>query len=146
MTRDGREEPDASRPDGGRPDGAADDRHLRVLVVEDEMLIAFMVQDMLQDLGHEAVGPAMRLDEALALARFAAVDAAVLDVNLGEAKSFAVADVLRERGVPFIFATGYGRQGLDAGYRDTLTLDKPFTPADLKRALDTTAKDRSANA
>jgi CheY-like chemotaxis protein len=109
-------------------------RRLRVLVVEDEMLIAFMVQDMLADLGHETVGPAMRLQEALELARSAAIDAAVLDVNLGEGeKSFPVADV------PFFFATGYGVQGLVDGYRNTLTLDKPFDPADLKRALAATA-------
>ncbi|NEX92790.1 response regulator [Caulobacter sp. 17J65-9] len=109
---------------------------LRVLVVEDEMLVAMMVADMLEDLGHEPVGPAMRLEQALEMARTAPIDAAVLDVNLGEGKSFPVADVLRERHVPFIFATGYGVQGLSEGYRDVETLNKPFQAADLARALE----------
>ncbi|MBC6981390.1 response regulator [Caulobacter sp. 17J80-11] len=110
-------------------------RPLRVLVVEDEMMVALLIEDMLADLGHQAVGPALRLDEALELARTESFDAAMLDVNLGEAKSFAVADILRQRKVPFFFATGYGVQGLSEAYRGAQTLEKPFGPADLQRAL-----------
>jgi CheY-like chemotaxis protein len=109
---------------------------LRVLVVEDEMLVALMISDMLTDLGHEPVGPAMRLEQALELARREQIDAAVLDVNLGEGNnSFPVADVLRNRRVPFFFATGYGLQGLSEAYRDVGILDKPFGPEDLASAL-----------
>jgi CheY-like chemotaxis protein len=110
---------------------------LRVLVVEDEMLVAMMISDMLTDLGHEPVGPAMRLEQALELARKERIDAAVLDINLGGGKkSFAVADVLRERRVPFIFATGYGSKGGGEAYRDVETLKKPFETTALGRALD----------
>lgn len=117
---------------------------LRILVVEDEMMVALMVADMLTDLGHQPVGPAMRLEQALDLARSEPLDAAVLDVNLGDAKSFPVADVLRERGVPFFFATGYGVQGLSEGYRNTPTLNKPFSPEDLARTLDEAASRKPA--
>src|SRR3954452_13708464 len=80
----------------------------RVLVVEDEAMIAMLVEDMVLDFGSEVVGPAARMDEAIRLARHAELDAAILDINVGGTVVFPVADVLRERGIPFIFATGYG--------------------------------------
>jgi CheY-like chemotaxis protein len=80
----------------------------RVLVVEDEMTIALLIEDMLTDLGHEVVGLAMRLPQAMELAATAIVDLAILDVNLDGRMSFPVADLLSARGVPFVFATGYG--------------------------------------
>ncbi len=107
----------------------------RILVVEDEMLIALHIEDMVRELGFEVVGPAMRLAPALALARSESLDCAILDVNLAGSKSFPVADVLRARAVPFIFATGYGSKGLDDAYRGAATLQKPFRPQDLHRAL-----------
>lgn len=103
------------------------------------MLVAMLIEDMLTDLGHEVVGPAMRLETALPLARNADLDFAVLDVNLGDTKSFPVADVLRERGVPFIFATGYGRKGLEEAYQEVFTLKKPFEARDLQRAFEQAA-------
>jgi CheY-like chemotaxis protein len=112
---------------------------LRVLVVEDEAYIALMISDMLTDLGHQPVGPAMRLEEALEAARREPIDAAVLDVNLGGAKSFPIADVLRGRRVPFVFATGYGVDGLSEAYRDVKTLEKPFAADQLACALDQAA-------
>jgi CheY-like chemotaxis protein len=111
------------------------ERGRRVLVVEDEAMVAMLVEDMLTELGHSVVGPAMRLDQALPLAREAEFDFAILDVNLGGQLSFPVADVLRARGIPFIFATGYGRNGVEEAYRDTITLMKPFERSDVQRAF-----------
>ena len=108
---------------------------LRVLVVEDEMVVSMLIEDMLTDLGCSVVGPASRLDEALELAKMSDLDCAVLDVNLGGQPIFPLADLLRERGKPFAFATGYG----DAGVRDvdkgTPVLQKPFREGDLARVL-----------
>src|SRR6185295_15398151 len=87
---------------------------LRVLVVEDEMMVSMLIEDMLSDLGCTVVGPASRLDEALELAKADGIDCAVLDVNLGGQPIFPLADLLRQMGRPFAFATGYG----DAGLRD----------------------------
>ncbi|KTF67900.1 response regulator [Sphingomonas sp. HT-1] len=99
---------------------------LRFLVVEDEMTIAFLIEDMLADLGHEVVEIAMRLPEALAAAERLDVDLAILDVNLDGHRSFPVADILTERAIPFAFATGYGALGLEGAYRERPVLAKPF--------------------
>ena len=112
---------------------------LRVLIVEDEMLVAMNLEDMLLELGHEVAGIAGRLGAALALAKDAAFDAAILDVNLAGEKSFPVADLLAERGLPFLFATGYGLQGIEERYRSRTVLQKPFRSADLEAALATLA-------
>src|SRR6202007_388047 len=85
---------------------------VRVLVVEDEMMVSMLIEDMLTDLGCTVVGPASRLDEALELAGRAEIDCAVLDVNLGGQPIFPLADLLREKGAPFAFATGFGHAGL----------------------------------
>ncbi len=108
----------------------------RVLVVEDETMIAMLVEDMLADLGCAVVGPAHGLDAALALAAGEeTIDAAVLDVNLSGRPVFPVADALRARGVPTIFATGYGESGLREADAGATVLQKPFRAADLARAL-----------
>jgi CheY-like chemotaxis protein len=108
---------------------------LRIIVVEDEMMIAMLLQDMLADLGHTVVGIATRLEQALDLARTADADLAILDVNLNGVDSFAVAQVLAERGLPFFFATGYGALGLEAPFQNALTLKKPFEIKDLSQTL-----------
>jgi CheY-like chemotaxis protein len=108
---------------------------LRVLVVEDEMLVAMLLEDMLGDFGCSVVGPAATLREALPLAQTADLDAAVLDVNLGGDPIFPVADALKARGVPFVFASGYGENGLAEAHRGAPVLQKPFRQADLERAL-----------
>jgi CheY-like chemotaxis protein len=108
---------------------------LRVLVVEDEMSIAFLIEDMLADLGHVVVELAMRLPQALDAARRVNVDLAILDVNLDGDRSFPVADILMERAIPFAFATGYGAAGLDEAYRGKPVLAKPFLCEDLRKLL-----------
>jgi CheY-like chemotaxis protein len=108
---------------------------LRVLVVEDEMMVSMLIEDMLTDLGCHVVGPASRLDEAMELAATSELDCAVLDVNLGGQPIFPLADALRERGRPFAFATGYGDAGLREVDRGTPVLQKPFREGDLARVL-----------
>jgi CheY-like chemotaxis protein len=108
----------------------------RILVVEDEMMIAMLVEDMLAELGCSVVGPAHALDTALVLASTElGLDAALLDVNLGGQPVFAVADALRAKGVPAIFSTGYGDAGLREIDRGCPVLQKPFRAHDLARAL-----------
>ena len=108
---------------------------LRVLVVEDEMMVSMLIEDMLSELGCEVVGPASRLDEAMSLASEADLDCAVLDVNLGGQPIFPLADLLRERGRPFAFATGYGDAGLRDVDKGSPVLQKPFREGDLARVL-----------
>jgi len=108
---------------------------LRVLVVEDEMMVSMLIEDMLAELGCEVVGPASRLEEAMRLAHEANLDCAVLDVNLGGRPIFPLADLLRERGAPFAFATGYGDAGLREVDRGSPVLQKPFREGDLARVL-----------
>ena len=108
---------------------------LRILIVEDETLIAMMVEDFLVDLGWNVVGVAGSLDQAVAMVRDADIDAALLDVNLSGQRSYAAADILRERGIPFVFASGYGEASLEARFQEVPTLNKPLQPDDLNDAL-----------
>jgi DNA-binding response OmpR family regulator len=84
-----------------------DHRKPRVLIVEDETMVSMLIEDMTSDLGAEVVGPAAKFEQAMALALEADFDLAVLDVNLDGLVVYPVADVLRDRGIPFIFLTGY---------------------------------------
>jgi CheY-like chemotaxis protein len=108
------------------PESAGRLRGLRVLIVEDEALIASLVEDFLIDLGCEVIGPAMHMEEAVQLAREAAIDGATLDVNIVGEKVYPVADILTERGVPFVFMTGYGAAGLRASDSGRPVLQKPY--------------------
>lgn len=110
---------------------------LRILVVEDEMMVAMLMEDMLQDLGHLPVGPAARLEAGIALASNEVLDLGILDVNLAGVKSFPIADLLAARGIPVIFATGYGRNGLDDLYPGVPVIAKPFSMTNLQRAIGT---------
>ena len=108
----------------------------RILVVEDELMIAMLVEDMLADLGCTVVGPAHTLDAALKLVESEGqIDAALLDVNLAGQPVFPVADALRARHVPPIFSTGYGEAGLREADAGAPVLQKPFRAGDLARAL-----------
>src|SRR5947208_10923865 len=114
---------------------AATLKGLRVLVVEDEMMVSMLIEDMLTDMGCTVVGPAARLDEAIDMVKASELDCAVLDVNLGGQPIFPLADLLRERGKPFAFATGYGDAGLREEDRGAPVLQKPFREGDLARVL-----------
>lgn len=108
----------------------------RVLVVEDESAVLMLVEDMLTDLGFCEVVSAMGVAEALPLAESLELTFAVLDVNLGEERSFPIAAALRARGVPFFFATGYGSPGIDRDFAGSTVLKKPFRQAELAAAID----------
>lgn len=108
---------------------------LRILVVEDELMIRMLLEDMLGELGHTIAAAAARIDEALEAAKTADFDLAILDVNLNGEPISPVADALVARGVPFVFATGYGEHGLPAPYRDRPTLKKPFQLEGLEQML-----------
>ena len=107
----------------------------RVLVVEDEALVAMLLETILEDMGCIAVGPAATVDEGLRMAADEAVDAALLDVNVAGRQVFPVAQALKDRGVPFVFSTGYGEGGLPDEWRGQPTLQKPFTEAAVRDAL-----------
>ncbi|RDI56819.1 response regulator [Microvirga subterranea] len=102
-------------------------RKCRVLIVEDEAMISMLIEDMVLDLGCEIVGPAARLDHALTLALQAPIDIGVLDINVDGSVVFPVADVLRFRGIPFIFSTGYDARSLPERFCGSPTLTKPFS-------------------
>jgi DNA-binding response OmpR family regulator len=108
----------------------------RVLVVEDEMLLTLVIETALDQAGAEPIGPASTLAEAVSLAQAERLDAAVLDVNLNNEAVFPVADFLRERGVPFIFATGYAAEAaIPPRHRDIPRLPKPYRSDQLRRVL-----------
>ena len=105
----------------------------RILVVEDEFIVAAMICDILEDEGAAVVGPAGTLAEGLRFAQDDPLDAAVLDWNLGGEPGVPVARVLRERGVPFVIATGYG--GVQDEFARVTVLSKPYQPGQLVEAL-----------
>ena len=107
----------------------------RILVVEDELMIRMLLEDMLGELGYTIAAQAARIDEALEAAKSADFDLAILDVNLNGQPISPVADALVARGMPFVFATGYGERGLPDSHRDRPTLKKPFQLDGLKRLL-----------
>lgn len=108
----------------------------RVLIVEDESLVAMLLETILEDMGCVPVGPASTVDEGLQMvAEGERIDAALLDVNVAGRQVFPIAEALRERGVPFVFSTGYGEGGLPDEWRGLPTLQKPFTEAAVRDAL-----------
>lgn len=107
---------------------------LRTLIVEDEMIIAITLEGMLRDLGHEVVGIASRLDEALEMVKTLEFDITILDLNLGGDMTFPVADFLLESNTPFIFSTGYGEGEVDGRYVQPV-LTKPYDEPALVEAL-----------
>jgi DNA-binding response OmpR family regulator len=112
----------------------------RILIVEDEPLIAMMLEDFLDMLGKQLAGNADNVAAALALVDAGNIDAAILDVNLrGGEKSWPIADALAASDVPFVFATGGSHDSLAEVYRDRPTLPKPFTMDAVAKALEALA-------
>jgi len=107
----------------------------RVLLVEDEMLVAWLIEDMLADLGCAVIGPASSVNQALAMIDAEAVDAAVLDLNLNGQMSYPVADALAAHGVPFVISTGYDKDTLPDDNRACPVLQKPFHRSELSDSL-----------
>jgi CheY-like chemotaxis protein len=106
-----------------------------ILVVEDEMIVAWLLKDMLDLLDCRVIGPAASVDAALAMLEGQPLDAALLDVNLNGQMSYPVADALVARGVPFVFSTGYASNRLQEGYRTFPALQKPYHLSELRSAL-----------
>jgi DNA-binding response OmpR family regulator len=107
----------------------------RVLVVEDETLIAVLIEEVLNEMGCEIVGPIAKLETALQMAKNGSFDIALLDVTIRGGKVYPVAEVLMARGVPFILASGYGDWALPSSLRDQRRLTKPFAEAELKEQV-----------
>jgi CheY-like chemotaxis protein len=108
---------------------------VRVLVIEDETPIVLMIEDMLEDMDCVLAGSAGAVDDALRCVEAGGFDFALLDVNLRGASAEAVANALVKSGVPFAFASGYGRAGIPAHLQDRPVIRKPFTSADLEKIL-----------
>lgn len=107
-----------------------------VLLVEDEPIVAMLVEDMLAGLGANVVGPAGQVGEAVEIARTAQFDVAVLDVKLGKESSAQVAEVLRQRAIPYVLATGFDNPPLSEAEHGAPLLQKPYLQDDLERALE----------
>ena len=104
------------------------DQPRRVFIVEDEIMVAFEMVDLLEDLGFEVVGPSIHLSEAKKIAKKREFDIAFLDVNLGAGKtSQPVAQTLKERGIPFVYITAYDRDQIDFVEPDDIVLKKPIS-------------------
>jgi DNA-binding response OmpR family regulator len=120
-------------------------RGLRIMVVEDEFLVAMLIEEILESAGCVVSGPIPRLAEALDAARREACDAAVLDINLAGERIFPVADELSRRNIPFLFVTGYSTTALPGEYAERPRLCKPFKIADLLGALSDIARPAAAD-
>jgi CheY-like chemotaxis protein len=106
----------------------------RVLIVEDEIVVALFLEEILDEFGYQVAGVVTRLDEAMA--REPDYDIAVLDVHINGRNVFGFADMLAGRSIPFVFATGYGERGIPERHRGSPVLQKPFQPDDLRRILE----------
>ena len=115
----------------------------RLLVVEDEFLIAVTLAEILEADGAQVIGPVGTVQDALDAITTSDLDGAVLDVHLGRERIFPVADVLMERNVPFVFLTGYDKWVIPETYRDTLRFEKPADSQAVAKALAARMPDRS---
>lgn len=110
-----------------------------VLVAEDEMLVAMMLEAILEEAGYRVL-MAARLPKALEISASQTIDAAILDINLGGQASFPLADALQKKNIPFVFASGYGPDGLPEAYRHVRVLQKPYDVAEIEGAVATLLK------
>ena len=109
---------------------------LRFMILDDEAIIALDLAGMLQDLGHSVVSMATRVAGGMEFARHGNLDMAILDINVNGVPSFPLAAILQDRGIPVIFASGYGESGLIDGFRDALVLTKPCGVGHLSQVVD----------
>lgn len=107
----------------------------RVLVVEDEMTVAMLIEDMVTELAYEVAAVVPRLEDAMRLLDSDTFDLAMLDVHLNGKTVFPFAAALEERDIPFLFATAYGPRGIPDEFQGCPVLQKPFGPVELRRAL-----------
>jgi PAS domain S-box-containing protein len=107
----------------------------RILVVEDEALVAMAIREALDALGYSVVGPCSKITEAVVALRHNRVDAAVLDINLGGESVYPLADILKAENIPFVFVTGYGGEELDSRFSTVPILQKPIEPNALRNVL-----------
>ena len=108
---------------------------LRVAVVEDETLVAILLEDMLMELGCQVLWTAHRVSKALDLVAQSTPEAGVLDVNIAGDEVYPVAQALADRNIPFVFTTGYGTRGLIGAWRDRPIVQKPFQVEHLSDGL-----------
>ena len=108
----------------------------QVLLVEDEAIIAMLMEDMLAEFSCDVLETVGELDAATAAAMTTHFDMAFVDVNLGGNPAYPVADILRARGIPFAFVTGYGSAGGQAAYADVPVLQKPFRAQELEAIIE----------
>lgn len=108
---------------------------LQILVVEDESMVAMMIEDMLEDLGHKVIATSGRMPDASKLVSDSIADLAILDVNLNGEETYPLADSLAARQIPFIFATGYGASGIKPEWSGVPVLQKPFQSRELAQAI-----------
>lgn len=113
---------------------------LRVLIVEDESLVAMLIEDAIADHNGTVAAVASTLGQALEKASTIDFDVAILDVNLNGAPSFAVADLLIQRRIPLVFSTGYGAAGIPEAWRSAPVLAKPFRESEVRLALEAAMK------
>ena len=118
----------------------------KIFIVEDEVMIVVMLEDMLDELGCQVAGVAAKPTDALAMIGQAPIDAAILDLNLNGHDSYAIADALKERDIPFLFSTGYTAVMVDDRFRDRPFLQKPFRQEDLETVLATLLNGKDATA
>ena len=112
---------------------------LRILIVEDEPIVAMMLEDMLAELGCELVGSAANVEDGLCLAEAGGFDLALLDVNLNGRRSDPIAQLLARAGTPFVYATGYGAAAVEPG-EGRMVLQKPYTLDQLTEMLGAVAR------
>jgi PAS domain S-box-containing protein len=141
--------------DNGQANGAViglkRDEKPRVLLVEDEALVAMMIQETMTEFGFQVIGPVSTASEALAAARNSQFEAAVLDINLGDGMVYTVAEILSKRGVPFVFVTGYDAESIDSRFTGVPVLQKPIERNMLQKVFllgagDTAAADEPRSA
>lgn len=119
---------------------------LNVLVVEDETIVSMLLEDMLQELGCSGIWHASNVGSALAILDRQAPDVALLDVNLGGELAYPVASRLDEAGIPFVFATGYGRAGIPETWSPAPVVQKPFALSSLTKAMQSALQQRRSTA